>query len=736
MIANPSSDHDNAGAAASARAKRVAAGTFILASIFLALLAALWLWYLESRWQSEDLKRYRIFYRGAVAGLSNGAEVEYNGIPVGRVVDIRIDLDDIQKVQVTIEIHTRLVEIRSDARAFLVTNTPSGVVSIGIRGGTNEAMVLEPKPGHRYAEIAAGYPPLQSASHDPWLDQQWREHQTAILSAFGAFAVLLSYAGVFGFMLLFMPARLARVGGAPGLDVVDKPSGTIGIVFELARKAFAQLTLPYLCRHPRVRRKWTERYRAGKATLRELGKPARESFVTEPEVLDAWVQPRIERVTASLNQLELFKQRRIYVELPVRVGERQGGPMIERPSAETLRAYFMRTRAVVAVVGDGGSGKSTLACALARWAIADDPKERLAEHRMLPVFIVEDTTDLVGSVMRNLRRMLGDEELPDDLVRGLLAKQRLLPIVDALSEREPATQQHVVQVFGEDLPINAIVITSRTEPMLGAVDRTTLYPVRLDAARVVPFIIGYLDRLEHAESLKDGRVQLRLGERILALAEAGGQRTPVTPLLVTLFVQSAIERTAEGASLDGMPDAVPEVFMDYLRRLNSGGVQAITGMPDDVFIGAAQILASVSLGPNLLPQDFLEKEALEALSAVGILEQTPAVIDRFVASGLIERRLRAGSRVLRFGLDPAAEYLAAIRKIFELKAEGGDGWQSYLAELARRDGYPDGFLGYLAAFATCHRAYRRDFRLPEIYFPWESDGQEQSSLCDARCPLK
>ena len=95
--------------------------------------------------------------------------------------------------------------------------------------------------------------------------------------------------------------------------------------------------------------------------------------------------------------------------------------------------------------------------------------------------------------------------------------------MDALSERDPASQQHVEQIFAENVPLNAIVITSRTEPLLGAVTRTTLYLQRLDAARVVPFIIGYVDRLEHAEGLKDGRAQLRLGERILALAEAGGR---------------------------------------------------------------------------------------------------------------------------------------------------------------------------------------------------------------------
>src|SRR5262249_10779820 len=121
---------------------------------------------------------------------------------------------------------------------------------------------------------------------------------------------------------------------------------------------------------------------------------------------------------------------------------------------------------------------STLACALARWAFSDDSDERLAPHRMVPVFVVQETTNLVEAVTQNLRRMLGDDELPDDLVRGLLAKQRLLVIVDALSEREPDTQKHLGEFFAKSEQINAIVITSRTDPQLGAVDRTTLYRCR------------------------------------------------------------------------------------------------------------------------------------------------------------------------------------------------------------------------------------------------------------------
>ena len=64
------------------------------------------------------------------------------------------------------------------------------------------------------------------------------------------------------------------------------------------------------------------------------------------------------------------------------------------------------------------------------------------------------------------------------------------------------------------MPLNAVVITSRTEPALGAVDRTTLYPIRLVAGTIVPFVIGYLDRMDAAGELRDNAVQPQLAERI------------------------------------------------------------------------------------------------------------------------------------------------------------------------------------------------------------------------------
>src|SRR5258708_11646443 len=135
------------------RAHYVAVGTFVLVVIFLGFVAVLWLGRSEF---SQQAKRYYIFFRGSVSGLNKGSQVQYNGIPVGRVVDIRVDPDDVEKIQVTVEIDTNIVDIKTDARAFLDANLLNGVATIQIRGGTKDAKELEPEPKHRYPVIAAG----------------------------------------------------------------------------------------------------------------------------------------------------------------------------------------------------------------------------------------------------------------------------------------------------------------------------------------------------------------------------------------------------------------------------------------------------------------------------------------------------------------------------------------------------------------------------------------------------
>ena len=135
------------------RAHYVAVGAFVLAVIVFGFVAVLSLGRVEF---AQALNRYYIFFKGSVIGLSKGSLVQYNGITVGRVVDVRVDPDDLENIQVTVEIDKNLVPIKTDARAFVDTNLLSGVATIQIRGGTREAKDLEPEAGHRYPVIEAG----------------------------------------------------------------------------------------------------------------------------------------------------------------------------------------------------------------------------------------------------------------------------------------------------------------------------------------------------------------------------------------------------------------------------------------------------------------------------------------------------------------------------------------------------------------------------------------------------
>jgi len=133
------------------RAHYVAVGSFVLTVLFLAFVAVLWLARIEFTTQYTN---YDIYFTGAVTGLTDGAAVQYNGIRVGRVVDIRLDPLNVERIRVMVEIDNRVV-IKTDAVASLETNLLSGVSFIQIRGGTQEAAILVAQSGERYPVINA-----------------------------------------------------------------------------------------------------------------------------------------------------------------------------------------------------------------------------------------------------------------------------------------------------------------------------------------------------------------------------------------------------------------------------------------------------------------------------------------------------------------------------------------------------------------------------------------------------
>ena len=122
------------------RAHYVAVGAFVLTMIVLAFAAVLWLGRTEL---TTQYARYDIYFIGPVSGLRVGAAVEYSGVPVGKVTDIRIDRDNADSIRVTVELDAN-VPIHEDAAALLESNILSGVSYIQIAGGSQDKPLLMP----------------------------------------------------------------------------------------------------------------------------------------------------------------------------------------------------------------------------------------------------------------------------------------------------------------------------------------------------------------------------------------------------------------------------------------------------------------------------------------------------------------------------------------------------------------------------------------------------------------
>jgi len=95
----------------------------------------------------QHYKTYKIYTTESVSGLSKDSVVKLHGVDVGRVKEIRIDPENIQRVEILLNIKED-VPITEDMVAHTVMLGVTGLLSIEIEGGTNGAKRLEPKPGY------------------------------------------------------------------------------------------------------------------------------------------------------------------------------------------------------------------------------------------------------------------------------------------------------------------------------------------------------------------------------------------------------------------------------------------------------------------------------------------------------------------------------------------------------------------------------------------------------------
>ena len=113
------------------RARHVLIGLFTLIAAALAVLFALWLGRSD---RSRDFHLYDIAFEEAVSGLSRGSTVEFNGIRVGDVVDLRLDPDNPRNVFARVRVE-RNAPVRTDTQAMLMPVGITGTSLIRLSSG-------------------------------------------------------------------------------------------------------------------------------------------------------------------------------------------------------------------------------------------------------------------------------------------------------------------------------------------------------------------------------------------------------------------------------------------------------------------------------------------------------------------------------------------------------------------------------------------------------------------------
>lgn len=444
----------------------------------------------------------------------------------------------------------------------------------------------------------------------------------------------------------------------------------------------------------------------------DLPPKLRARYLASPDVLDAWVQKRITRAKVAFEEKTSIRQRLNYVRLPVAIETPAGAREVEQPAPSDFRQLFERERRMVAICGPGGSGKSTLAVRIARWAMSEEPNERLLKHMMIPVWIEAETTDLLADVSSELREMTGVEDIESEVVSALLYHKRILVTVDALSERTRATHKYVCGIYGTETPINALLVTSRTH--LGICGRSLVHPRLIDERTVVLFMQQYLNSLDElSDKVREtmrGRQQLQISERALAIVERRGERVPVTPLFVRMFVESAIERIDHEGSFDPgkLATSVPQTILDYLKWINPDNPDTPDRVDGQQMLHTARVLGRAMLEPDFLPKTLRGDAAKVALVNAKVANPV-SVLRRLIANGVIEEGYPGGTLRHRFAFDPIAEYLAAIDWT---DSNGSDAtvWESLLNRLEQGDGMTAH--GFAVALYDAVSTYDVEFHVP------------------------
>jgi len=424
-----------------------------------------------------------------------------------------------------------------------------------------------------------------------------------------------------------------------------------------------------------------------------------------PRVLDAWVEQHWQQVQAAFLKLDTVKDRHIHIPLPVRLD----GTLLNQLSSSHLSPIFQHKTAVLLITGEGGAGKTSLTCQIAGMGL----EKQLMTHRLLPVLIeteLDDKKTLTEAIGGQLNASINQQDnIPPELLQKLLHHQRILVIIDHLSEMSETTRKQVTPDLA-NFPAKALIVTSRLNESLGGAAKTVLEPLQIETNRLWKFIPDYLESIKKRDLFEDDEYS-NACDRLRSIA---GER-PITVLLARLYIDHLIqEREGAGGIL---PDSVPKLMLSYLNRLNQNIDPA--QKRDDLDVQRdAQIVAWECLKQTYRPTSVKKVAAIAAL-ATAVKKDAKDRLD------YLEQRLQVlqspePKDKTRIILDPLAEYLAATYRVEHNCCQENPelAWREFFQEIDQKldqsHETSDVIRGFLLAVWDCCEDKAKETRIPDF----------------------
>jgi hypothetical protein len=414
-------------------------------------------------------------------------------------------------------------------------------------------------------------------------------------------------------------------------------------------------------------------------------------FAFHPETIKAWVlsyrQRFIERWHGDLNALSPELANELYVPLPIEVS----GRIVTSPQPADLVPLLWRGLAIE-IRGPGGIGKTTLLVQVAKWLSESNSKEWPPS---IPILCEPYEGTLFDFVKGKIERVVS-EEVPPELLRTMLKRGNIYLFVDGWSEFDQPMRARLIAGI-EELQLKYLVISSRLKIDMGSLSSVPLIPTPLDSNTLLYFITSLLARLpEERSTLNTMELQLDLGNRIVHLLRSSENETPLTPLLVKLYVERAVELLFQGKTMDELPKTIGEAYFDFVLQLLRGSDIGDTA----VALESLKALSVLSLGDQFAPGRFGWERAVEALLPIaGTGAQV--ILNKLVSAGLLATE-RMGLQVLvQFVLDPLAEFCAAYAYAQRCGANRSE-WRKLAASVK---GAAEGAHGFRTALSSVVSAY-------------------------------